>query len=115
MLFDANERLAKENARSTVGAVERARDTSNLTAEVLHPNFIPQREKSQVGYIENLLPHGAENAVSAATLMILGGYTDSRSMRAAIEAERRAGALILCTRRVNGGYFLPDDGEKGRA
>ena len=61
--------------------------------------------------IEDLLPHGAENALSTGQLLSLTGIKNSRSLQQVIERERRAGALILSSTR--GGYYKPDSGTKG--
>ena len=61
--------------------------------------------------IADILPHGAENAVSSVEVMHLCGISGIRQLRAAIAEERAAGALILSN--TTGGYFLPSDGENG--
>ena len=66
----------------------------------------------EVQGIADILPHGAENAVSSVEVMHLCGISGIRQLRAAIAEERAAGALILSN--TTGGYFLPSDGEKGR-
>ena len=65
----------------------------------------------QVGIVEALLPQGSENAVKIVDLMQKTGIKSARSLQSIIADEREKGALILST--VKGGYFLPDDGEKG--
>ena len=67
------------------------------------------------GKVESLLQRGAEHALSTRALMGLCGFSSVRELRKAVETERRAGALILSKRENGGGYFLPADGEKGRA
>jgi len=62
--------------------------------------------------IADILPHGAENAVSSAEVMRLCGISGIRQLRAAIAAERAAGALILSN--TAGGYYLPAEGKQGR-
>ena len=54
---------------------------------------------------------GAENAIPTRTLVKLTGLS-VRDLRAQVAREREAGALILA--KGDGGYFLPDEGEKGR-
>ena len=56
--------------------------------------------------ISKLLRHGAENAVSAATLCRLA-ETTPRRLRHYIALERAAGAEILYAPGGHGGYFLP--------
>ena len=54
--------------------------------------------------IYDLLPVGAENAVSRRELSALTGIED-RQLRRQIAKERRAGALILSSSEINGGYY----------
>lgn len=56
--------------------------------------------------ISKLLRHGAENAISAATLCRLA-ETTPRRLRHYIALERAAGAEILYAPGGHGGYFLP--------
>lgn len=63
------------------------------------------------GLITRLLLHGAENATSTAELVRLTGLGSARHVQKVIEAERKAGAVILSS--TSGGYYLPDDGSKG--
>lgn len=56
--------------------------------------------------ISNFLRHGAENALSAATLCRLA-ETTPRGLRHHIAAERAAGIEILYQPGGHGGYFLP--------
>lgn len=65
--------------------------------------------------IENMLLHGAEYAIPATQLVALTGLPNHRALQKAIEAERKEGALILSRDGQGGGYFLPDEGEKGLA
>lgn len=62
--------------------------------------------------IEEMLPRGAENAISAATLRRITGCRTTRALRKRVAVERENGALILSLPTV--GYFLPDEGEKGK-
>lgn len=62
--------------------------------------------------VEELLPRGAENAISAATLRRITGCRTTRALRKRVAWERENGALILSLPTV--GYFLPDEGEKGK-
>lgn len=54
--------------------------------------------------VEEFLLPGESMAIPARELCSLAGLENSRSLRAAIDRERMAGALILATDR---GYFLP--------
>lgn len=62
--------------------------------------------------VESILLHGEENAISTADLVALTGAKNVRHLQRQIERERLRGALILSS--ADGGYFLPDFGEKGR-
>ena len=62
--------------------------------------------------IFEMLPEGRENAISRRNLMTVLGMSD-RSLRLAIAAERRAGALILSSTAVDGGgYYRPANAEE---
>ena len=62
--------------------------------------------------IFEMLPEGCENAISRRNLMTVLGMSD-RSLRLAIAAERRAGALILSSTCVDGsGYYRPANAEE---
>ena len=74
-------------------------------------NFITESAREQ-GFIESFLHHGAENAIATETLLALTGL-NLRQLRKAVEAERRNGVLILT--QPTGGYFLPGEGEAGKA
>lgn len=65
--------------------------------------------------VHEILPKGAENAISAAELVRLTGHSSTRHLQNTIAVERERGNLILSTCRNGGGYFMPDDGEKGQA
>ena len=59
-----------------------------------------------------VLCKGQENAIDSRELLRRFHLTDKRQLRALVSNERAHGALILTA--PDGGYFLPDDGEKGR-
>lgn len=64
--------------------------------------------------ISDLLPHGAENAVTTAALLDFTGLT-RQQLQQLIKQERTSGKLILSKSSGDGGYFLPDpDPDKGR-
>ena len=69
-------------------------------------------EKLALSVAEALL-HGEENARSSQELVTVLGFSSGRELQKAIERERASGALILSS--SSGGYYLPDDGIKGRA
>ena len=62
-------------------------------------------------FFHRVLPKGAENAIKTAELCRMMGIKDARALRKLISDERALGAVVLS---CDGGYFLPDDGEKGR-
>lgn len=65
--------------------------------------------------VHKFLLQGAENALSTADLVKITGLKSARELQTLIACERDAGHLILSTCRNGGGYFLPDEGSKGRA
>lgn len=95
-----------ENARPTVGAVERAVENGCVceTAQPSTKNDTTPAAENQPFRVADLLHLGAENAVSRRDLMTLTCFSD-RELRLRIEAERRQGIPILsdCIH----GYFLP--------
>lgn len=62
--------------------------------------------------IADLLPRGAENAISTKALVRLTGCSSARQLQGRISAERAQGAVILSS--STGGYFRPAAGAKGR-
>ena len=67
--------------------------------------------KAVVQVVEPFHLTGAENAIPTRTLVKLTGLS-VRNLRAQVAREREARALILA--KGDGGYFMPDEGEKGR-
>ena len=55
--------------------------------------------------IYDILPEGKENKVSTDDLMLIFGFSSTRSLRKQINKERRAGCMILSTRCCGGGYY----------
>ena len=74
-----------------------------------HSNI--EEPQKQYFTFEKFLPKGAEHGISAAELLRMTGLSDTRVIRKLIADERAAGAVILSGMN---GYYLPDDGEKGR-
>ncbi len=58
--------------------------------------------------LADLLPHGAENGVSAKNLAARLGLKSTRGLRTIVEKARLNGELVLTDYRGNG-YFLPSD------
>lgn len=87
------------------------------------PLFVPQNEpltppqnhttksEAKQGVFANILLKGSENGLFTPELMRITGIHSSRIIRRMISEERAAGAVILSGET---GYYLPDDGEKGR-
>ena len=69
------------------------------------------RRGPRQGIFEKILPKGEENAIKMPQLRQIMGMSEARYIQKMISDERAAGAVILSSER---GYFLPDDGEKGR-
>lgn len=63
--------------------------------------------------IYELLMRGAENALSITDLLKITGCKSARELQSVIASERDRGCVILSNCQC-GGYFLPDEGEKGR-
>jgi len=74
-----------------------------------------RRKFGNVKMIAEFLLHGAENALSTSDLIRIAGLKSSRELQIQVAKERDSGILILSTCRNGGGYFLPDEGEKGQA
>ena len=85
--------------------------TAGLTSIPFSQNTI-DRSRNQVK-VADRLHRGAENAIATRDLMELCGCRTARQLQKQIERERAAGALILSA--TTGGYYLPDDGDAGRA
>ena len=103
--------MNNEKSRSPVVETEKRQAEISAGTHNIPPFDITTRRGKSQGLFSRILPAGAENAVSTAELLQRLGLSDQRVIRKLISEERAAGAVILS----NGdGYFLPDDGEKGR-
>lgn len=60
---------------------------------------------------ENLLP-GKENALTPEYLTVKCHFSSVRMLQKQIEAERRAGKVILSSTTPPGGYYLPAAGDR---
>lgn len=98
-----------KKARATGGTVKRADAGASFS-----PEYSTRRSNRQGKIVENLLPKGEKNAIKTRELVTICGFRSARELRAQIERERAAGALILSTVRSGGGYFRPSAGEEGR-
>lgn len=90
-----------KNARPDGGASEQAAGC-NRACQQSRKQYNTGHEKKASIY--DLLPVGAENAISRRELSALTGIED-RQLRRQIAQERRAGALILSSSESNGGYY----------
>ena len=101
-------RIEKENAPAGAGTPTEAR---NEDFEVNHSAFDSIMDSRKTLQIFELLHVGAENALTLRELVQLTGE-DERSLRRRIQAERKAGKLILsdCLH----GYFLPASEQEAR-
>ena len=91
----------KENALAGAGTPTRATGNSLATT---FPNQDHNTATQKKLLISDLLHVGAENGVTLTELVQLTGE-DERSIRRRIQAERKAGKLILSD--CKSGYFLP--------
>lgn len=62
-------------------------------------------------YLLELLHQGEAEAIKGKALRKLGGFKSIRELRAEVERERNAGAVILTSRA---GYFLPELDDTGQ-
>ena len=90
-----------KKARSAGGAAKQAAGCDR-GGQQSHKQYNTGQGKKTSIYA--LLPVGAENAVSRRELSALTGIED-RQLRRRIAQERRAGALILSSSEINGGYY----------
>ena len=63
-----------------------------------------------MGVYENLLP-GKENALTPEYLTVKCHFSSVRMLQKQIEAERKAGKVILSNTTPPGGYYLPAAGD----
>lgn len=103
----------KRKARSTVGAVEQARQEKHWTSGNSFHDFITNTDRKQGFPVASRLKQGEKNAISSKKLVILSGFRSVRDLQSEIAREREKGALILSTCRHGGGYFLPGAGKEG--
>ena len=96
-----------KKARSAGDAAQQA-ERSDRAGQLSHSDYnTTQAKKTRTIY--DLLPVGAEYAISRRQLSQITGLPDRR-LRRKIAEERKAGLLILSsTAEVGGGYFRPAD------
>ena len=96
---------AENGARPGAGTPERAAETAACgRAAISCDNFTITAMGRQI--IADYLGHSQENAITGRELCALTGL-DHRTIRAQIEQERRAGALIVADNKS--GYWVTDD------
>lgn len=110
-----NAKSSDEKSRPSVCKTERRQAETQPFANQqeqripLHDSIT--RSGTAQSFFQRVLPKGAENAIKTAELCRMMGIKDARVLRKKISDERALGAVILSG---DTGYFLPDDGEKGR-
>ena len=99
----------KENAHPIAATMERAAGTAAYSGAATsfsgeHSTLSGVR---QVDCVADVLPIGAENAISARILAGMLGLKDIRAVSRLVERERRSGVPICALAGTPGGYFLP--------
>ena len=102
----------KRKAAPDVEAIENGAGNQTSGQAPNIPELQYSTEDREPQGIAQVLPCGAENAISSEALIAACGISNIRQLRKIVAAERDAGALILSN--TSGGYFLPSEGEKGR-
>lgn len=99
----------KQNKKTRCAAATTKRETEQAGQKPYSTIYCSTttKETQEHFFIASLLPEGSENAVSTSELLRRSGFQSKRLLTKEIEAERRAGALILSKNDVQGGYFLP--------
>ena len=99
-------------ARSAGGAAKQATGCDTAGQQSHNQKYSTARQRKTSIY--DLLPVGAEYAISRRQLSTITGLPD-RQLRRQIAEERKAGRLILSsTAEVGGGYFRPADTQELR-
>lgn len=104
--------IVENKSRLPVCKTERRQAETDAQQEQSSPLTNDTTQSGTVqGFFTSILPKGAENGIKTPELLRLTGLSDTRTIRKLISDERAAGAVILSGET---GYYLPDDGEKGR-
>ncbi len=102
-------------SRPSVCKTERRQAETQLFASQQEQPFplhdFTMQSGAKQSFFQNILPRGAENAIKTTELCRMMGIKAPRALRKLISDERALGAVILSG---DNGYFLPDDGAKGR-
>lgn len=83
--------------------------TSGETASNI--DFTMSGPSGQAGKVSRLLLHGEQNAIAASDLATLAGYSNTRSLRQAIDRERENSVILASDK----GYYKPQPGDTGLA
>ena len=102
---------SSKKARPDGGASGQAAGSNERAAQQSRIEYSTQTEKKAT--IFDLLPVGADHAISRRELSALVGLPD-RQLRRKIAEERRSGLLILSSSESNGGYYRPADASELR-
>ena len=100
-LEEVNSMANSKKARPDGGASGRVPGCDTAGQQSHEKYNTRQKQKTS---IFDMLPVGAECAISRRTLVALTGLSD-RQLRYKISQERKAGALILSTTEGGGGYY----------
>ena len=101
--------MKNEKAAAGVASADDSRRDQASLQDLPRDEYTTRKAVVQV--VEPFLLTGAENVIPTRTLVKLTGLS-VRNLRAQVAREREARALILA--KGDGGYFMPDEGEKGR-
>ena len=101
---------AKEKAPSA--ATLRAAGVETGKETISDFNFTTDSVGGQAGKIWDLIPAGETSAIPADDLAMLAGYSNTRSLRLAVDGLRSKGVLILAS---SAGYYKPSNGPAGIA
>ena len=99
--------------RNSTGLKEEHRDHTPVQGAAA--TVEPANKKAPRMIVADVLPGGKETAVSAEVLCNRLGFETVREMQKEIARERAAGAVLLSSCQVDGGYFLPGNVQEVRA
>lgn len=99
-----------DNKKTASGVATTESGSGNdITTDTM--DYTKKEAKFQGNVVERYLLKGRENAIPGRDLTEMIGCGSKRYLQSLISIERQNGAMILS---CQAGYFLPDDGEKGR-
>lgn len=98
----------KQNKKTRCAAATTKRETEQAGQKPYSTaNCNTDEKEKQDFFIASMLPRGSENAITTTELLRRTGYACKRQLTKAIQAERKAGALIASRTDGQGGYFQP--------